>query len=199
MDREALRAYKREWARRYRAAHPEKRTVAGGRPSRAKKLKTPGQCTACGNIFPLTTEFFVLLKDKVKKWSGLSAECRACRNARFRAFYKANRKTQIARSIAFIQDNPAAKAAKNNRDMIRYMRRKKLYGCPPWADQVEIEKRYAVADLLTRLTGIPHEVDHYFPLCGKNSCGLHVPWNLCVITAAANQAKGNRSPTYSLT
>jgi hypothetical protein len=92
-----------------------------------------------------------------------------------------------------VRDNPHAKAAKNNRDMVRYARRKKR-GCPPWANSAHIEALYAIAADLSCRTGVPHEVDHVYPLIHPTSCGLHVPWNLRVVPAALNQAKGNRLP-----
>ena len=76
--------YKRDWKRRDKAAHPEKYTVAGGRPSRATKEKLlPGQCRKCRKVFPQTAKHFVLIKNKKIGWEGWSAECRSCRNKRW--------------------------------------------------------------------------------------------------------------------
>ena len=50
---------------------------------------------------------------------------------------------------------------------------------------------------VTRQTGIPHEVDHIYPLRGKNSCGLHVEANLQVVPSTVNRRKKNRPPEMS--
>jgi 5-methylcytosine-specific restriction endonuclease McrA len=55
-----------------------------------------------------------------------------------------------------------------------------------------IEEIYHLANLRTKVTGIEWNVDHIIPLQSKKVCGLHVPWNLQVITASDNSIKGNR-------
>ena len=68
---------------------------------------------------------------------------------------------------------------------------------PPWLtkeQRLEMELVYRDADELTALTGVRHEVDHIWPIKGRKSCGLHVPWNLQVITWKENNRKRNREP-----
>ena len=70
---------------------------------------------------------------------------------------------------------------------------------PKWLTEEHeffIEEIYSLRDLRTELTGVVHHVDHIIPLKGKDVCGLHVPWNLQVITAKDNLSKSNslRSP-----
>jgi len=189
-----IRKYKRDWMRQKRAAHPGMNTVAGGRPSRARKPKRiPGQCIKCGEVFPQTSEFFVTIKKTMKdgrRWEGFATECRPCRNGRFTTHYAENRESQIQRVMDYHKLKPEKVRARN---MKRYAR--KVHATPAWADQRKIETIYAIADFLTRRTGVLHQVDHYYPIMGKTSCGLHTEANLRVIPAKANQAKGNREPT----
>ena len=71
----------------------------------------------------------------------------------------------------------------------------KIMACPKWLskdDLLKIKELYKEAKEKTEATGIKHEVDHIVPLRGKNVRGLHVPWNLRVITKNENCKKGNR-------
>ena len=86
--------------------------------------------------------------------------------------------------------------AEQNRDKIAAsaarIRARIIQATPAWADWKQIEKFYTLAQKMTRQTGIPHQVDHIVPLNGKNVRGLHVHYNLRVITATENMTKHNR-------
>lgn len=47
---------------------------------------------------------------------------------------------------------------------------------------------------ITDLTGTQHHIEHIVPLSGERAqrpvCGLHVPWNVALASAALNMAKG---------
>lgn len=71
-----------------------------------------------------------------------------------------------------------------------------LCATPKWlsSDQLkEIKMFYIKAVELTKKTGIKYEVDHIEPLRGKDRSGLHVPWNLQVITKEINNKKSNKT------
>ena len=74
---------------------------------------------------------------------------------------------------------------------------KKIQATPPWLTKEHlsaIRMYYTESKALEKVTGIKHHVDHIVPLQGKNVCGLHVPWNLNVLTATENTAKNNSYP-----
>ena len=148
-------------------------------------------CSACHKKFPNTSEFFQPLKLKRKgkpDWIGLSAECRECRRERFRKHYAEDPEHHVKRAMDYAKKYPEKK---NARDMARYAATIAPQ-MPAWADQRKIETIYAIADFLTEKTGIVYQVDHVYPLKGKTMCGLHTHHNMRVITALANQKKGNR-------
>ena len=66
---------------------------------------------------------------------------------------------------------------------------------PPWITDEHREQMldiYDTRDKITKDTGVPHHVDHIVPLKNPKVCGLHVPWNLQVITAKENLSKSNK-------
>jgi len=81
--------------------------------------------------------------------------------------------------------------------MAKYAKRraKKLKATPHWLTKEQlllIENIYEQAKKLEKETGIKYHVDHIIPLQGENVCGLHVPWNLQILTAKENLSKNNK-------
>lgn len=72
----------------------------------------------------------------------------------------------------------------------------KLQASPPWltkAQHEEIKDMYRQAKELEKIFfNRKFHVDHIIPLQGKDVCGLHVPWNLQILTAEENIAKSNK-------
>jgi hypothetical protein len=74
-------------------------------------------------------------------------------------------------------------------------RRKHRDATPKWLSRKqksEIRQLYQIAITMTQTTGEQYVVDHIVPLRGEAVCGLHVPWNLRVITQDENLKKSNK-------
>ena len=94
----------------------------------------------------------------------------------YRNTWKANNKTQI-------------------RADTKARRRKHRQATPPWLtrkQKSEIRQIYQIAITMTQTTGEQYVVDHIIPLRSDYVCGLHVPWNLRVITQEENLKKSNK-------
>ena len=119
-----------------------------------------------------------------------------------REYYAKNREAVIARAFA---RPPEEKTAAKNRykeanpdlykELVSLRRRRFRQATPKWLTQeqkFEIRLKYRLAIELSRRTGVRHAVDHIVPLQGETVSGLHVPWNLEVLTQEENLKKYNR-------
>ena len=61
-----------------------------------------------------------------------------------------------------------------------------------WANFEKIKDIYEKAMKLTKETGIQHHVDHIIPINSKYVCGLHVEYNLQILTEQENLSKSNK-------
>lgn len=89
-----------------------------------------------------------------------------------------------------------------NRHILRAIhakrRARKLSATPGWltSDDINsIKELYLIAQMFKLYTGQEYHVDHIVPLQGQNVCGLHVPWNLQILTAEENLRKSNKFTT----
>lgn len=66
---------------------------------------------------------------------------------------------------------------------------------PSWLSEEqlnELKEFYNMAKELESIFPWKQHVDHIVPLQGKTVSGLHVPWNLQIISAKENMSKNNR-------
>lgn len=102
-------------------------------------------------------------------------------------YYNNHREERLEYMSRYQKDNP---------DIVRFIRSNRrateLNATPNWVNKGEIKKFYNLAVKLTLETGIKHVVDHIVPLQGKNVSGLHVPWNLQILTESENCIKSNK-------
>jgi 5-methylcytosine-specific restriction endonuclease McrA len=125
-----------------------------------------------------------------------------------REYYERNREIVIARAAARpLSEKRIGQKAWKDRNVLwvradtKNRRRKHRQATPPWltrSQKAEMRELYKIAITMTKTTGERYVVDHIVPLRSEFVCGLHVPWNLRVITQEENLKKSNQlvdSPT----
>jgi 5-methylcytosine-specific restriction endonuclease McrA len=119
----------------------------------------------------------------------LTPYCKACSAARAKKQYWEN-KSLRERKLAYKRSNVDKYNALDAK-----RRAKKFNATPSWLSQEqleEIECFYSTARAFKMYTGEAYCVDHIIPLQGEMVSGLHVPWNLQVLTEADNISKKNK-------
>lgn len=163
--------------------------------------KTRGACVDCMKLE--WAESAVKRADYFKEYNKSEAG-----QAAKRTYYEAN--TELVKLRALGRSNEQRqryqKAWKDKnlvwvRADTKARRRKHRDASPPWLttkQKTEIRSLYQIAITMTKVTGEQYVVDHIWPLRSDAVCGLHVPWNLQVISRTANLAKSNILPDDSM-
>ena len=111
-------------------------------------------------------------------------------------WYRKNKKIVYAKKRKWRLNNPG-----KHRALQAKRRAMKLKATPPWLSKEHLQKIeafYIESARLTKETGIWYSVDHIWPIQGNGFTGLHVPWNLRVVTFSENSRKHNTPPNKGL-
>jgi hypothetical protein len=157
--------------------------------------KTKGACVECLKVewaqaTETRAEYF---REYNKSEAGQKAK---------REYYERNKEAVIASAQA--RPDEAKNAYKKKykeanpdlyRELVSLRRRRFRDATPKWLSEeqrMEIRLKYRLAIEMSRATGVRYAVDHEVPIQGEDVCGLHVPWNLRVITQEENLKKSNK-------
>lgn len=116
--------------------------------------------------------------------------------ARGKEYYKKHREEILKQKVIYGKEynkRSTTKALKNATCAKR--RAAKLQRTPKWLTDfhlIQIKIFYTTATVMKKETGINYAVDHIIPLQGKLVSGLHVPWNLQILTKSQNSIKGTK-------
>lgn len=188
----------KESAAAYRALHPAiyraaRRKWADNNPEKSRQVQrasdarwralNPDKAKECADTW--RAENPDKAKRTVKQWK---LNNKSHNNSLKRASYHRNSKPRKAAAAVWKSANAGLVSAHHAK-----RRACKLNATPKWADLEAIAAIYSEARAIEKKTGIQVHVDHRVPLISDRVCGLHVHYNLRIIPAGKNIAKGNRT------
>jgi 5-methylcytosine-specific restriction endonuclease McrA len=163
--------------------------------------KTKGACVECLRVewqqaSKTRAEYFrnynqrEAVKDKKHDWYVAHHEevkqAAAARPAHVKREYQNAWKT---RNVVWVRADTKARRRKHREATPKWLTRKQ---------KAEIRQLYQAAITNSKITGEQYVVDHIYPLRSEVVCGLHVPWNLRIITQNENLEKSNTLPDDSM-
>jgi len=141
-------------------------------------------CRSCGETLELS-EF----NKNAQRLDGLHSYCKQCSRSKVRNSYQKNHEHYLQYKRNYSKTNP-----EKYRKYRATRRAREFSAKPSWLTkdhEDQIDSLYRLARDLSESTEIGYHVDHIVPLNNNRVCGLHVPWNLRVITQTENLTKGN--------
>lgn len=152
-------------------------------------------CTKCLN----QKDYSLFHKDKSKK-DGFRNICKECATKQITAWQQTSEKYRDTYKEYYKKNKDKCLSWKNsNKDKVRATkaayRSNRQQRQPTWLTKEQKEQIlefYTVAKEFESIFLRKQEVDHIVPLKGKTVSGLHVPWNLRIITAEENLTKRNK-------
>lgn len=140
-------------------------------------------------------------EDYLKKYREENKERLSELNAQWRARnsekLKGKCRSRYIKNKAYLRERGRDHYRNNKAEYLYYSRTRKAsqkQRTPPWLSKEqkkEILSFYKEAKRLYEETGIKYHVDHIVPLQGEFVSGLHVPWNLQILTEYENISKNN--------
>lgn len=169
----------------------------------AERYSPSGLCVECAVIHNSSDKNKVRLAiyERSEKCLEYRKKYRKIHSAEYRksSGYAASQKkykerVEFTPSLKEKHKRSVAKWAQNNRAKCNALaaayQASKIRATPPWltnTQRKQIESFYMEA----QRRGEGWTVDHIIPLRGRTVCGLHVPWNLQVLTRSENSRKNN--------